>query len=428
MPGDGKATLRQLGDRALQLWRATLEAGARALAGESIPLRAMALTYLTIFALVPALVVVFWVVQAVTGMERITAQLHAVILDNLAVGARATLEPYLTRFTSNAHAGSAGLVGGAVLVGSAISLFSNVERAINDLWVIRRRRSLGLQVLIYWVGLTLGPLLLAGSAALALAARAWLAGTGLGGLAATGSVLLSCAFFAVIYWLAPHTRVRWGAAVGAGMVAGLAWEVAKWGYAEAVRRVFQYQVIYGSVAVLPTFLLWIFVSWIILLAGARIAYVMQFAPSLWRGGQLADHPGTRETLAGEVMLTIALAHRRIAGAAPVEGTLARSLRVTQEDVVEVVEALRTAGLVKSLEGGGLVPGRSADRITLLDVRRAVIGPGPTRATAALDEVEQALADVEEAGAKRLQATTFQQLCEAAEARREGHGSGGPPQV
>jgi membrane protein len=426
MAGEGKVT-QQLGERALQLWRAILEAGARALAGESIPLRAMALTYLTTFALVPALVVVFWVVQAVTGMERITAQLNAVILDNLAVGARATLEPYLTRFTSNAHAGSAGLVGGAVLVGSAISLFSNVERAINDLWGIRRRRSLGLQVLIYWVGLTLGPLLLAGSAALALAARAWLAGTGLGGLAATGSVLLTCAFFAVIYWLAPFTRVRWGAAVGAGLVAGLTWEAAKWGYAEVVRRVFQYHVIYGSVAVLPTFLLWMFVSWMILLAGARIAYVMQFAPALWRGGPLADHPATRETLAGEVMLAVALAHR-LGGPAPVEGTLARSLRVVQEDVVEVVEALRAAGLLRSLEGGGLVAGRSADRITLLDVRRAVIGPGPARAGAGLDEVERALAEVEEAGAKQLGASTLQQLCEAAEARLEGHAGGEPPQA
>jgi membrane protein len=427
MAGDGGAALERLGERARRLWGGTTEAVTRAFDGESIRLRAMALTYLSIFAVVPALVVVFSVVQAVTGMERISAELHAFILDNLAVGAQNSLEPYLTRFTSNAHAASAGLVGAAFLAWSAISLFSNVERAINDLWGIRRRRPLARQVVISWVGLTLGPLLLAGSMLLGLGARAWLAGTGLGSLAAAGSVLLTCALFSVVYWLAPYTRVRPGAAVSAGLVAGLVWEVAKWGYAAAVTRFFGYSAIYGSVAVLPTFLLWLFVSWTILLAGARIAYVVQFAPALWRGGLLANHPATREALAGEVLLAVALAHRRPGGLAPDEETLARSLGKIHEDVAEVVEALRSAELLRPLEGGGLVPGRPADRITLLDIRRAVIGPPPGRAGGALEVVERTLAGVEDASARQLQGTTLQQLCDTVEARRETPGAGGTPQ-
>ena len=420
------AKLERLGHRARRLGRATVEAVSRTFAGESIRLRAMALTYLSIFAVVPALVVVFWVVQAVTGMERVTAQLNAVILDNLAVGARTALEPYLARFTSNAHAASAGLVGGALLVWSAVSLFSNVERAINDLWGIRRRRSLGRQAVIYWVGLTFGPLLLAASMVLGLGTRAWLAGTGLGWLAVAGSVLLTCVFFAVLYLLVPVTRVRLSAALSAGLVAGLAWEAAKWGYAAAVRNFFHYNAIYGSVAVLPTFLLWIFVSWVIVLSGARIAYVVQYAPALWRGGLLADHPATRETLAGEVLLAVALAHRRPGGVAPDEGSLVRSLRVMHEDVAEVVEALRAAGLLMPLEGGGLVPGRPEDRITLLDVRRAVLGRAPARAVAPPDAVERALASVEEEGARLLQRTTLQQLCDASEEHREPAAADGPP--
>jgi membrane protein len=422
--GDGGTALERLGHRARQLWSAIVEAVTRAFDGESVRLRAMALTYLSIFAVVPALVVVFSVVQAFTGMERIAAQLNAFLLDNLAVGARTTLEPYLARFTSNAHAASAGLVGGALLVWSAVSLFSNVERAINDLWGIRRRRALGRQALLTWVGLTLGPLLLAGSLGLGLGAKAWLAGTGLASLAVAGSVLLTCAFFAVVYWLVPFTRVRPGAALSAGLVAGLAWEAAKWGYAEVVSRFFRYSAIYGSVAVLPTFLLWLFVSWAILLAGARIAYVVQFAPVLRRGGPLADHPSTREALAGEVLLSVALAHRRPDGDAPDEGALARSLRVMNEDVAEVVEALRAAGLLVALEGGGLVPGRSADRITMLEVRGAVIGRAPTRAGATLDAVERTLAGVEEEGARLLRRTTLQQLCDEAEAASEGAGMEG----
>jgi len=426
MPGNGAAALVQLGDRARRLWRATLEGAARAFAGESVRLRPMALTYVSIFAIVPALVVVFSVVQAVAGMERITAQLHSVILDNLAVGARTTLEPYLARFTSNAHAASAGVVGAALLAWSAVSLFSNVERAVNDLWGIRRRRSLGRQAVTYWVGLTLGPLLLAGSTALGVGARAWLAGTGLGWLAAAGSVALTCAFFAGVYWMVPFTRVRPGAALSAGVVAGLAWEVAKWGYAGVVRLFFGYHVIYGSVAVLPTFLLWLFVSWAILLAGARIAYVVQYAPALWRGGPLSDHPATRETLAGEVLVLVALAHRRPGGVAPDEEALARSLRVSHDDVADVLEALRSAGLVQSLEGGGLVPGRPEDRITLLDVRRAVTRRAPGRVGTSFDVVERTLSSVEEEGARLLQLTSLQQLCDAAEEPQEPAETGQMP--
>jgi membrane protein len=280
-------------------------------------------------------------------------------------------------------------------------------------------------VVIYWTGLTLGPLLLAGSVGLGVGARAWLAGTRFGSLASAGSVLFTCAFFFLVYWLVPYTRVRLNAALSAGLVAGLAWEAAKWGYAEAVTRFFAYHVVYGSVAVLPTFLLWLFVSWTILLSGARIAYVVQFAPALWRGGPLADHPATRETLAGEAMLALALAHRR-GGEAPDDGALSRSLQVMHEDVAEVVEALRRAGLVKTLEGGGLVPGRPEDRISLLDVRRAVLGPAPSRAGAALDVVERTLAGVDEEGARRLQATTLAQLCDAAGAPPNRPDAGGLP--
>ena len=166
-------------DDARRLARAAAEAASRALHGESVRLRAMALTYLSLFALVPALVVAFSVVQAFTGMERISERVNEFLFENLAVGARATIEPYLKAFVQNAHVTSAGLVGGALLVWSAVSLFSNVDRALNDIWGIRRRRSLASQAVTYWVGLTLGPLLLAGSVMVGSSTRSFLASTGM---------------------------------------------------------------------------------------------------------------------------------------------------------------------------------------------------------------------------------------------------------
>ena len=426
---DGEAATRRWSEEGRRLFRAALEAASRALHGESVRLRAMALTYLSLFALVPALLVAFSVVQAFTGLERISAQVHEFLIENLAVGAQATLEPYLERFVGNAHAASAGLVGGALLVWSMVSLFSNVDGAINDIWGVKRGRRLRDQAVISWVGLTVGPLLLAGSIYLGHTARAWLAGTGLGALAVAAGVLLTCTFFATLYLLVPNTKVNLRAAVSAGLLAGLAWEVAKWGYAIAVTRFFRYQAIYGAVAVLPTFLLWLYLSWSILLFGARVAFVVQNAPALWRGGPLADHPTTREALAARVMLDVALAFDA-GGAgqgqadAPAATDLARTLRVQPEDVAGVVDALRAAGLVQELPGGGLVPARSIERITLLDVRLAVRGREPSRPEAEPVSVDRALAEAEAETRTRLAGASFRVLCDE-ERSRLGREAAGP---
>ncbi len=413
------------GGRLRRLAAAVTLAAGRALKGD-VRLRAMALTYLSLFALVPALVVAFSVVQAFTGMEKIAGLVNEFLLDNLAVGARATLAPYLERFVNNAQAAPAGLVGGALLLWSMVTLFTNVDRAINDVWGIRRPRTLRSQAVIYWVGLTLGPLLLAGSLALGHAARGWLAGTGLGFLAVAGGLALTCAFFATLYVIVPDTRVKPGAALTAGVVAGLMWEVAKTGYQVAVTRFFKYHVIYGSVAVVPTFLLWLFLSWFILLFGARVAFILQNRASLLRRSVM-DHPTTLEALAGRVLLEVALAFERRPAPdeepppAPDVASLARSIRVADEEVARVVEALAAQELLRPLAGGGLVPGRAPARITLLDVRRAVLGPPPARPDEPPGPIDRALGAVEEAAMRQLDGVTVGALCEA-----ERAAAGGPP--
>jgi membrane protein len=368
----------------------------------------MALTYLSLFALVPALVVAFSVVQAFTGMERISARVSEFLFENLAVGARAQIEPYLARFVQNAHLTSAGLVGGALLAWSAVSLFSNVDRAVNDIWGIRRRRSVTSQAVIYWVGLTLGPLLLAASVMVGHSTRAFLAGTGLRFLATVASALLTCAFFSVLYVIVPNTKVRLRAALAGGLVAGVAWELAKWGYTYAVARIFRYHAIYGSVAAVPTFLLWLFVSWAILLFGARLAFVAQYAPARRQG---APHPSSktgREILAGQLLLHVARAFDR--GERPPDaGELATALSIQADDAAEALTALRGAGLVVVVSEGGLVPARPLERITLEDVRRAVVGADAASAKGA-GVVASIVGGVEAQASERLAEVTFRELC------------------
>jgi len=413
-PSDGlrAGPLDRLGagvERAARLAASAVNTALRVLEGESVRLRAMALTYLSLFALVPALVVAFSVVQAFTGMDRISTRVNEFLFENLAVGARATIEPYLQRFIQNAHLTSAGLVGGALLVWSAVSLFSNVDRAVNDIWGIRRRRSVASQAVIYWVGLTLGPLLLAGSVMVAHSARAFLAGTGLRFLAAVAGALLTCTFFAVLYVIVPNTKVRLRAAAAGGLVAGVAWEVAKWGYTFAVARFFRYHAIYGSVAAVPIFLLWLFVSWTILLFGARLAFVVQYASALMRG---APHPASktgREILAGQAMLQVARAYER--GAKPPDaGDVATQLGIQAEDASEALAALKQAGLVVPTSDGGLVPSRPLEKITLEDVRKSVVGAEPSGGKGA-GVIAGVVNGVEDEASRHLAGVNFRDLCD-----------------
>ncbi len=382
----------------------------RFLEGENVRLRAMALTYITLFALVPALVVAFSVVQAFTGMDRISARVNEFLFENLAVGARATIEPYVTRFVQNAHVTSAGLVGAALLVWSAVSLFTNVDGAVNQIWAIRRRRTLKEQAVIYWVGLTLGPLLLAASAMAGHKTQQFLSGTGVAFLATAASGALTCFAFAVLYLIVPNTKVRIRAAALGGLAAGIAWEVAKWVYTYAVARIFRYQAIYGSVAAIPIFLLWLYVSWFIFLFGARLSYLVQYASVLIQG---APHPGSktgREILAGRVMLEIARAFDAGAGEAPDGGELAAALALDADDAGEAIAALRQGGLVVAVADGGLVPSRPLERITLEDVRCAIEGAeAAERKGGGL--VGEIVLGAEDEAAARLAAVTFRDLCD-----------------
>ena len=400
--------------RAVQLARRGLGlvgTALRILDSESVRLRAMALTYISLFALVPGLVVAFSVVQAFTGgMHRISEVVHEFLFENLAVGARETVEPYLQRFITNAHVTSAGLVGGAFLVWSAVTLFSNVERAINDIWGVRRRRPLAQQWVIYWVGLTLGPLLLAGSVTLAASARSFLASTGIRFLAAIASGLLTCTFFALLYLLVPYTKVRVRSAAIAGLAAGLVWDVAKWGYALGIGGIVRYHAIYGSVAAVPIFIFWLFVSWSIVLFGARLAFVVQYASELIRGTQ-ATSQTSREILAGQALLQIARAYDR-GEPAPDPGDVGSRLGANAEVAGEVIAALRNANLVVGLADGGLVPSRPLERISLLDVRRAIAGSS-TGAPPANGQIGQIIKDVEAEAEARLAAVTLRELMERA---------------
>jgi membrane protein len=249
--------------------------------------------------------------------------------------------------------------------------------------------------------------------------RTFLANARVGFLGPVAGALLTCTFFSILYVIVPNTKVKVRNAVAGGLVAGIAWELAKWGYALFVARSVRYHAVYGSVAAVPIFLLWLYLSWAILLFGARLAFVFQYASALIQGGR-AESRTAKEILAGRALLAVARAFD--AGApAPDPGEVANDLGAPADDVSEVLDALKTAGLVVTLGDGGLAPARPLEKLTLLDVRVALSG-APASSSASADPVATVVEGAEKQAAERLATTTLAALC----ARDAEHPAGEPP--
>jgi membrane protein len=391
-----------------------LRAGLAAFKGEGLKLRAMALTYISVFSLLPALMVAVSMVRLFPDLDRVRLRIQDFLISNLAVGARDKVPAYLDEYVFGPSAAAPGLLGFALLLVSAVMLLAQVEHAVNDIWSVRRRRPRLQRWLTYWAALTLGPLAAAGSIAIALDAHARLGAPWFLGQAA--GVGLTFVFFVAAYLVLPATRVRFLPALAGGVVAGAAFELAKSGYAWAASHLFRFQAVYGSLAAIFVFLLWLYFSWTIFLFGARLAFVFQHHRALVEKEE--GNVMSRELLAVRALLEVALAWWD-GGPAPDAGEVADRLDAPAEPVREVLAELEEAGFLSESDDGRLTPARPLSRITLADVRNVVAGPPPrTPSEPAAAKLANLLDEGEGAAAEHLSRTTLESLC-------RGSRSGGP---
>jgi membrane protein len=346
---------------------------AGSLRGEPVTLRAAALTYLTLLSFVPLLAVVFSVLQAVVGTKALLDPLRDFILENLAVGARETFQQHVQTYVQRASAAAVGGFGFAFLLVSSVSLLANIEAAFNHIFKAPRPRPLALRMGIYWCLLTLGPLLLA----LSLSGTAMLPRM-IGPLRPlVGYVLplvVTCGAFMLLYVILPAVTVPRRAAFTGALVAGTLWEVAKVVYARVATLSVRKDAIYGSLSAIPTFMLWTYVSWIIVLLGARVAYAAWERRADLSADDLAT-PRGRELAAARVLLDVAQAFA-LGRAPPTPRQLAGRVGCEESTVRGVVGLLVAGGLVREEARGGLLPARPLDVLTLADVREAARGASP----------------------------------------------------
>ena len=234
-----------------------------------------ALSYTTLFAVVPlltALLAILAVIPAFAGVRELVSNF---IFRNFVPASGETVQGYLFQFADNAS--KLTVVGVVFLLASALMMLASIEDRFNRIWRVPSPRKGSARFLLYWAALTLGPMALAA----AVAASSWvlaqpvLSGAGNAGvlglrLVAVLPFLVSWAGLTVLYQLVPNCRVRWRDAAAGALVGALLFEAARNGFAAYVQGVANYRAVYGALAAIPIFLIWVYLSWVIVLLGATL--------------------------------------------------------------------------------------------------------------------------------------------------------------
>jgi membrane protein len=351
---------------------------ARGFLGENIRLRAAALTYISVFSLVPLLTVVVALLGAY-HQQAVQQRLQEFIFAVLAPGVREESAAFLERFLQPGHTTAIGSAGFLGLLFSAASLLRNIDESLNEIWGVKNNRPWLLRALIYAGLLLLGPLLLALSLAGTSEVRALLQDTQApvflrisDQLFGPLSPLTGIIGLTVLYYVTPNTHLRWRSALAGGLVGGLAWWAARHVYTEAAAYSFRYNPLYASLGALPMFLAWLYVDWLLILTGGRLSYAVEHATyrdSLWAFGA---HPRARELVAARVAQEATLVWFD-GGTPPLPRALALQLRVAESLVHEVVDDMERAGLIERHRKGGILPARPPAELTLADLTLAVHG-------------------------------------------------------
>ncbi|MCW8885012.1 MAG: YihY family inner membrane protein [Motiliproteus sp.] len=242
-------------------------------------LSAAALTYTTLFAVVPLMTVTYSVLASVPSFQGMGQQLEAFIFSHFIPSSGVAVRDYLSQFATQARALT--MVGIGFLVITAFMMMKTIEAAFNRIWHVRSPRKGVSSFLLYWAVLSLGPLLVG----LGFALTSYL--TSLPMISDAADLLgkrfqllsllplfSSGVAFTLIYLAVPNCRVSFKHAAIGGFSAALIFELAKQGFALFVTQFPSYELIYGAFAAVPLFLAWIYISWLIILLGAELVHTL----------------------------------------------------------------------------------------------------------------------------------------------------------
>lgn len=392
---------------------------------DALLLRAAALTFTTMLSLVPMLAVIFYIVHVFEFEEDVYRFIAQQVFQDVAQVAEAPppdvplaqapltdapaappadpapayVDPveYLIEFGRRGSSPrTLGLWGVIFVVGAVFGLMSNIESSFNRIWGITQSRSYYRMLTDYLFVLILLPVVAFGMlSATAISPILGISRQGLAAAIGAGKLILVCLAFSALYFFVPNTRVRFRYALLGGIVAGALWSLASWGYIRFQFGLSNYTLLYSTFAQFPVLLMWIYLSWIILLFGAELAFAYQNVKTyaMERLAESASY-AYREATAIRAMLEIA---RRFDAGLPgfVAEEAAERWPVPTRLLNDTLAHLEDAALVRrsGADPVEFLPARPPQRITLGDVVHALRSHGRDPAPLEDDAVFRRLLEI-----------------------------------
>ncbi len=343
---------------AIALWRAALQ--------DQLFVRAATLSFWTLVAIVPVLALAFSLMGPLGLLDNVAVKLKDLLYSTVLAASVAEVGPWLDGLVSGIKLETLGVAGflGVLVAGS--KMYSSVEQAYNDIFRVRLRRRWLLRITLFYAVVTLGPLLLSMGFA---ATTSMMDGMGMLGRAVP--VLLTTSAFVLAIKLVPHTEVRWQAALAGGFSSAVLFEALKTGfsaYTELLGAANTMVRLYGSLALFPVFLFYIYLLWLVVLLGVEVAYVVHYARPLLADERdrlrMGDIWRRRPDPFFGLQVMIALAQHYVGGKGPIsEHQLGELLGAPNRSIHDALDVLEAGELVVRIENGRYLPAKPLSTLT-----------------------------------------------------------------
>jgi len=373
-----------------------LRQGASKQGGHGMVVSAGHLTFISLVSLMPLLGMALGIIQWFYG-PRFSAWFVQLVEGVVAPGMHAKSEAILQRFFSTFSSAALSSVSFFFLLVSAVALLQHLEAAFNEIWGTSKRKHYWARGFSYSAVLLLGPValgvLLSGSVVFRRLLEKW-EGPWLSLMGWGVSIFLVLGGLVFLYRFLPQVAVSWRAAFLGALGAGILWELARLLYQSVARSFYQANVVWGSLGALPLFLTWLYLSWYILLLGARFAYAWEHRNFQEAFKRLHMNPRAYELIGVRIAKEFSIVGSGTDEFSPLTlGLLAKRLKLPKQRVEEVVQLLLNAEVLEWGQKEALLPTKPLAELTLADISLAV-GAMPSVYRHVSGETQPSIAEIE----------------------------------
>lgn len=253
---------------------------------DRVQVRASALTYYTMLSIVPIAAMVFGVAKGFGIDDRLEEYVNTTFSSQKEISSYILV--FADKYLSNIKGGIIAGIGVIVLLWTVMRLLGNIELSFNDIWQIKKSRGMSRKLSDYISLIVIAPILLVASSGVTVFIGkeihdsqsafpiAEYLGPVLGILTTIIPLFLVWLVFTLLYIIMPNTKVKFGSAFAGGIIGGSVFQIFQWLYVTFQKQLFNYGEVYGSFAALPLFLIWLQLSWLIVLFGAEVAFANQY--------------------------------------------------------------------------------------------------------------------------------------------------------